>query len=89
MVPDLTTVERIAYVSEEIIKIREMLDGAEDCRWIYQSLIHLNILYRELGNDWFEESDHVGEYIDELAKLDPLRLGRWNDLRSQIKSGKP
>ena len=89
MVPDLAMVERIAYVSKEIIKIREMLDGAEDCKWIYQSLIHLNLLYHEISNDWYEEASQIGEYIDELAKLDPLRLGRWNDLKAQIKVGKP
>lgn len=85
MVPELTTAERTAYVHKEIMKIREMLDGAEDCKWIYQSLVHLSFLYLELGNDGFEEVTHVDEYIDELIKLDPLRLGRWNDLKRQTK----
>ena len=89
MVPDLTTVEKIAYVSKEIIKIREMLDGAEDCKWIYQSLIQLNLLYHEVSNDWFEDARQIGEYIDEIIKLDPLRLGRWNDLKSQVNFEKP
>ena len=89
MVPDLTTVEKMAYISKELSKIREMLDGAEDCKWIYQSLIHLNLLYHELSNDWFEDAGHIGEYIDEISKLDPLRMGRWNDLKSQFKFGKP
>ena len=85
MVPELTGAERTTYVRKEIMKVREMLDGAEDCKWIYQSLIHLSLLYRELGSDWVEEASHVDEYIDELTKLDPLRLGRWNDLKGQIK----
>ena len=85
MVPGLTRAERAAYVRKEITKVREMLDGAEDCKWIYQSLIDLCLLYRELGNDWADEASHVDEYIDKLVKLDPLRSGRWNDLKGQVK----
>ena len=85
MVPELTGSERTAYVGKEIKKIREMLDGAEDCKWIYQSLVQLNVLHRSIGNGWFEEASQVGEYIDQLTKLDPLRSGRWNDLKGSIK----
>lgn len=83
MVPELTEAEKTAYVRKEITKVREMLDGAEDCKWIYQSLIHLCFLCRKLGNDWVEETSHVDEYIDELTKLDPQRSGRWNGLKDQ------
>ena len=83
MAPGLTTIERLAYVRKEILKVREMLDGAEDCKWIYQSLIHLNHMYHELGNDWFEEASHIDQYVDELVKLDPMRAGKWKDLKSQ------
>ena len=85
MVPELTGAERTAYVGKEINKIREMLDGAEDCKWIYQSLVYLNVLHRSICNDWFEEAGQVDEYIDQLTKLDPLRSGRWNDLKGSIK----
>lgn len=85
MVPGLTPAEKTVYIRKEITKIREMLDGAEECKWIYQSLIHLNILHHKTCNDWFEPPSHVDEYIDELTKLDPLRLGKWNDLKRQIK----
>ena len=84
MVPEITGAESMAYVRKEIMKVREMLDGAEDCKWIYQSLIHLDRLYHELGNDWFEEASHIEGYFDELTKLDSLRLGKWNDLRGRI-----
>ena len=85
MVPEITGAERMTYVGKEITKVREMLDGAEDCKWIYQSLIHLNILYHELSNDWFEGADHVEKYFKELTELDPLRSERWNDLKAQVK----
>ena len=85
LVPGLSAAQRTTYVQKEIMKVREMLDGAEDCKWIYQSLIHLSLLHRELGSDWFEGASHIDEYIDELTKLDPLRSRRWNDLKGQIK----
>ena len=84
MVPGLNEAEKLAYVSKEIIKIRDMLDGAEDCKWIYQSLISLNILYHGLSKDWYEEANRIGEYVDALIKIDPQRLGRWNDLKGRI-----
>lgn len=84
MVPDLTASERLTYVRGEIVKVRAMLDGAEDCKWIYQSLINLSVLYHKFNSTWFEEASHVNDYIDELVKLDPLRAGRWNDLKSQL-----
>ena len=84
IVPGLTGPEKTEYVRKEIIKIREMLDGAEDCKWIYQSLIHINILHHELCNDWFENASRLDEYVDQLIKLDPLRSGRWNDIKGSI-----
>ena len=85
MVPELTGAEKTAYVRKEMTKIREMLDGAEDCKWIYQSLIDLSFLYRELGNEWSEGASRDDEYIGELTKLDHLRSGRWNDLKRRTK----
>ena len=81
IVPGLTGAEKLAYVRKEMTKVQEMLDGAEDCKWIYQSLVDLSFLYRELGNDSFEGASRNDEYISELTKLDHLRSGRWNDLK--------
>ena len=85
MVPELTGAEKSAYVRKEMKKVQEMLDGAEDYKWIYQSLIDLNFLYRELGNDSFEEASRDDEYLGKLIQLDHLRSGRWNDLKRRIK----
>ena len=85
MAPGLTQTERLAYISKEIMKIREMLDGAEDCKWIYQALVQLNLLYHEVSDDWYEEASRVGEYIDAITKLDPQRSRRWNDLKDHIR----
>ena len=85
IVPGLTGAEKSAYVRKEMTKVQEMLDGAEDCKWIYQCLIDLSFLYRELGNDSFEGASRVDEYLGKLIQLDHLRSGRWNDLKCRIK----
>lgn len=84
MAPKLTTEDRSEYVLQETERIREMLDGAEDCKWIYQSLIHLSMLYRDLTQKWPEQSSQIAQWVEELMKLDPLRAGRWNDLKTKL-----
>lgn len=81
MAPALTTEERSKYLLQEIERILEMLDGAEDCKYIYQSLIYLSMLYKDLNGFWPEKSSDVGKWIKELGKVDPLRAGRWADFK--------
>lgn len=85
--PELSVEERLGYLSKEIEGLTDMLDGAEDCKWIYQRLIELCIMYREQAGVWV---DGVGEakvleWVEELKKLDPLRLGRWKDLGKTLR----
>lgn len=82
--PDLTADERVKYVAQEFDRVQEMLDGAEDCKWIYQSLIQLSILYKSLTTKWPLKASSVQTWIDELLRLDPLRAGRWNDLKASL-----
>lgn len=86
MVPDLTTDERSKYIAQEFDRVHEMLDGAEDCKWIYQSLIHLSKLHKSFTAEWPAKADLVRQWIDELLRLDPLRAGRWNDLNSDLEN---
>lgn len=81
MVPDLTEEERTKYLSQEMEKVREMLDGAEDCKWVYQSLIHLEFLFRNLTQRLYASVEAVRVWVDKLLELDPLRRGRWEELR--------
>lgn len=87
----------------------EMLDGAEDCKWIYLALIRLARAHRELSGRWPEEGGgggvggqkrvdeegegqervdeegegqaRVREWVAVLGRLDPIRKGRWEDMR--------
>lgn len=85
MAPNLSIQEKLEYLTGEIEKVMDMLDGAEDCKWIYQSLIHLSILWNKLGKAWPPQAkEHLRGWIEQLRELDPLRGARWNDLEKEI-----
>ena len=84
-VPDLTNADRLTLLEREIEGTREMLEGAEDCKWIYQALLQYSEKYLELdaGNNFFTTQD-MRSWLDQLKKLDTLRAGRWNDLERKL-----
>ena len=82
MVPDLTAAEKFAYVVQEFDRVQDMLDGAEDCKWIYQSLTDLSVLHKRLTTEWPVQVEVIRNWVDKLLRLDPLRAGRWSDLKS-------
>ena len=43
------------YLEQEIESVKEMLDGAEDCKYIYQALLEYSKRRLELGGDVDEE----------------------------------
>jgi geranylgeranyl transferase type-2 subunit alpha len=80
MAPNLTTSERLQYLRNEIEAIQEMLDGAEDCKYIYQALIECTLLVSKVGgNLQADERDQILSWLSELKKIDPLRQQRWLD----------
>ena len=89
--PDLSSVERIEYVLAEIDKVIDMLDGAEDCKWIYQALINMSQIYHRLKGAHPPQSGlaKLDTWLQTLEKMDPLRAGRWNDMRSNILAHNP
>lgn len=84
MTPNLSREERMQYVHAEFEKVQEMLDGAEDCKWIYLALIQLSLLHQELAGTWPVEVKQVTDWIGQLQTLDPLRSGRWKDLNTSV-----
>ena len=87
ILPNLSTEERVQYLSEEIEKVNEMLDDAEERKWIYQELVNMTLLKTRLEGTRPGQNAKVGEWLDELKKLDPLRAGRWQDLRQALTIG--
>lgn len=85
MAPNLTTSERLQYLRNEIEAIQEMLDGAEDCKYIYQALIECTLLVSKVGGSLqADERDQILSWLSELKKIDPLRQQRWLDFERSL-----
>ena len=81
--PKLTNDERMSYVSTEIDTIIDAREGAEDCKYISQTLIELVTLYNKLSNGEVPPQAQNGtlrKWFEDLRGLDPKRGGRWDDL---------
>lgn len=80
-----TNAERLQYLEQELDSIKEMLDGAEDCKYIYQALLEYSRRYKELeaGNTKVTTQE-LRDWLTELKNIDPLREGRWKDLEVKM-----
>ncbi|OQO08262.1 hypothetical protein B0A48_06132 [Cryoendolithus antarcticus] len=76
-----------AYLEQEIASIEDMLDGAEDCKYIYQALLEYSQRLHQLakGSSDIVEASKMASWLDEVRKLDLLREGRWLDLAVSLK----
>jgi geranylgeranyl transferase type-2 subunit alpha len=85
MTPNLSMSERLEYIRNEIEEIQEMLDGAEDCKYIYQALIEYTMLASKVkGNLSSDDREQILSWLSELKKLDPLRRERWLDFERTL-----
>jgi geranylgeranyl transferase type-2 subunit alpha len=82
IVPNFTWADRAEYVDAQIIFLKDLLDGAEDSKWIYNALIDCSTaLWKMKGRPVpHEVKQELKMWLDELGKIDPLRGGRWKDL---------
>ncbi|KAL1590925.1 hypothetical protein WHR41_00110 [Cladosporium halotolerans] len=82
----ITNADRLGYLEQEIESIKDMLEGAEDCKYIYQALLEYSRLYLDIeaGNKMVTTKELAG-WLAELRKLDPLREGRWRDMEMRMK----
>lgn len=81
ILPNFSVEQRIDYANSQISDIKEMLDGAEDCKWIYNGLYEYtlaicNTCERQPTTDEMQE---LKIWLAELKKLDPMRMGRWEE----------
>jgi len=82
IVPGFNAEDRIEYVDRQLLFLNDLLDGAEDSKWIFNALIDCTTaLWKMKGRQIPPEAKHdMKMWLDELRKLDPLRSGRWNEL---------
>ena len=77
--------DRAEYLKRAIKDLREMLVGAEDCKWLYLALLHYTLEYGRLAERKNLASDlDLRNWLSQLRELDPLRAGRWNDLAASL-----
>ncbi|KAJ5637691.1 hypothetical protein N7490_007570 [Penicillium lividum] len=85
MAPNLTTSERLEYLRQEIENIEEIIDGAEDCKYIYQALIECTMLVSKVtGSLSSQDRNQILSWLSELKQLDPLRERRWLDFERTL-----
>lgn len=87
--PNFTQADRISYVTRQLENLTEILDGGEDCKWVYNALIEYTIALAKMEKRqvFEEETQHCLSWLAELRKLDPLRSGRWDDLEVSLNKG--
>ncbi|RKF72147.1 Geranylgeranyl transferase type-2 subunit alpha [Golovinomyces cichoracearum] len=86
VVLDFTVDDRCKYVRRQLDVLKEMLDGAEDCKWIYNAAIDYSFALCLLENRTLQPEERMDclTWLNELKKLDPYRKGRWSDLEKRV-----
>lgn len=78
--PELSNTERLKYVEKEQEFIEELLEDAEDSKWVYQGLMECALLKAKLTGELSAEvRTNIKSWLEKLNELDPLRNGRWKD----------
>lgn len=85
--PNFTDEDRSEYVTRQLVNLRDMLDGAEDCKWIYIELLEYTVALSRMQSrqPLDSEREECKAWLAELRKLDPLRAGRWDDVEKSLK----
>lgn len=85
--PNFTNADRIEFVTRQLEILKDMLEGAEDCKWIYIALIEYTValIRMEEGDGEPDARQNCRIWLAELRKLDPFRSGRWDDLEKSLK----
>lgn len=74
---------RCNILDEEFEFIYDLLEDYDDVKWIYEALLEYTpykqqIEGRSLTDD---EKSKMADLVGKLEKLDPMRNGRWKDVR--------
>jgi geranylgeranyl transferase type-2 subunit alpha len=84
--PGFTPDQRSEYVAAQLHNLRDMLNGAEDCKWIYIALLEYTAARARMQNrpPGDQERKDCASWLAELRKLDPFRAGRWDDVEKSL-----
>lgn len=85
MAPQLSNTERLEYVQKQREFIEDLLEDAEDSKWVYQALVECAVIESKLtGSLSHDVKQNIRKWLEKLKDLDPLRSGRWTDLSLQL-----
>jgi geranylgeranyl transferase type-2 subunit alpha len=84
--PHFTREYRVEYVTRQLAILKDMLDGAEDCKWIYDALVEYTMALSRMEEraPKRDEGQDCKAWLAELGKLDPDRRGRWDDREKSL-----
>ena len=85
--PNFTDTDRSNAVTQQLATLTDMLDGAEDCKWIYSALIEYTLALSRIQGRTPRpnELENCERWLAELRSLDPLRSGRWDSLAKTLR----
>jgi geranylgeranyl transferase type-2 subunit alpha len=84
IVLDLTVSDRLHYYEQELERIVEITEDFDDCKWVYEALLQYSVDYSELKGSSHSNQDELRGWLDILQRLDPMRTGRWRELRASL-----
>lgn len=84
IVQDFSVQEQLDIYAQEIDRIKDMEEDFDDCKWIYEALIMYTLASSRIDQTSTSPADQVDDWIEKLAQLDPMRKGRWTDLKSAM-----
>lgn len=85
MAPDLAREDRLAYVKAEQEFIEDLIEDAEDSKWVYQELIECALIEAKLSDGLSKDMrENIQTWLAKLKQLDPLRRGRWEDTEVKL-----
>jgi geranylgeranyl transferase type-2 subunit alpha len=81
--PGFSLEERVTYVERELQAMEELLDDYDDIKWIYEALVESTISLADMEDRQLreEEKEDLKLWLEKLKTLDPMRNGRWVELK--------
>lgn len=84
IVRDLSTREQIDIYQQELERIKEIGEDFDDCKWVFEALIMYTLAYAKLDRADASSGDDLHDWIRKLNTFDPMRRGRWDELKSSF-----
>jgi geranylgeranyl transferase type-2 subunit alpha len=86
IVQDLNAHEQVEIYEQEIERIKEIEEDFDDCKWVFEALVIYTLAYGELEGAEPRYALELHDWLQKLERLDPMRKGRWQDIRSSLTS---